>query len=798
MLTVIDLLLVAAFVVCSYLAMEPLAAAQGLHPLDSTPGVAAAEARKLFLPVTFRSSRLANEIIVDGLDVDWTGRIPAATDPSGDSLCGAGTDLTSFYYLSTPENLYIMQRVADGRAGDGWFHFHIDATCGATTRHLILDLTSTRSELLDEDAWRLIARPIGAAQAVAEACLPWAMLGSPSRLEIWPVAPGATACDGFATAIVVAGPTPPEPTWTPTQTPGATPTPTSTPSSTPTWTATCTLTPTPTNTPTASPTVATGKARLTARAYIDGRSQLVLRRDAVYWRHLDWGAPGRQGGANEPTYLNGVPWYPSWPDSPNAENAWCNCDSSSYTGVALLATQPQTVTLETTWARGSVTLAQQPSASNDWTLAVEFNDNNWGYADWYQITLDYTSPSSTTAGPAVLLLVRASLAPALGPTYQTFKADLESEGYTVLEAPVADAATPPHVKSLIRGFWLDSRYRLSGVILIGDIPAAYGVMHTGDYSNPSAWQVVLSLDAVDIFYGDMDGSWQHITPADFDFLCAHYPAKVASLQLDPSCTTFRSRYLVTLDKEHEWDYGAIADKPQYAMELWIARLMTHNLKIPGKTEAMLLNEYFAWNHAFRTRARPVQDKALVLCEGCEGETGYNEQGMDYTGVFDDVIKEKLVSPTLYLMHLQESGGSKLLYITVHSWPKGHGLHGGSVTTVDLLSSPKNNVMYLLNACSACRWDEYVSTPTDPNYLCGLYVFDRTHAGGDFGLGAMGFAGVGGFNNLHYFTDYYHAHPGASYGQMWLYWHNRNLQINFGPNNYVFLGDPTIGPDTAAP
>ena len=63
---------------------------------------------------------------------------------------------------------------------------------------------------------------------------------------------------------------------------------------------------------------------------------------------------------------------------------------------------------------------------------------------------------------------------------------------------------------------------------------------------------------------------------------------------------------------------------------------------------------------------------------------------------------------------------------------------------------------------------------------------------------MGFAGVGGFNNLYYFTDYYHAHPGASYGQMWLYWHNRNLQINFGPNNYVFLGDPTIGPDTGAP
>ncbi len=280
---------------------------------------------------------------------------------------------------------------------------------------------------------------------MAEACLPWAMLGSPVRVEIWPVAPGATACDGFATAIVVTGPATPVPTWTPTQTPSATPTPTSTRTASPTWTATRTLTPTPTSTPTASPTT-TGAARLVVRAYVDGRSQFIVRRDTVHWHHLDWAAPGRQGGANEPTYLNGAPWYPTWPDSSGAENAWCDCDSSTYTGVPLLATQPQTITLETTWGRGSVTIVQQPSASNDWTLAVEFNDNDWGYADWYQITLDYASPSSAVSGPAVLLLVKASLAPALGPAHQPFEADLESDGYTVRK--VADSATPPDIKNL--------------------------------------------------------------------------------------------------------------------------------------------------------------------------------------------------------------------------------------------------------------------------------------------------------------------------------------------------------------
>jgi hypothetical protein len=31
--------------------------------------------------------------------------------------------------------------------------------------------------------------------------------------------------------------------------------------------------------------------------------------------------------------------------------------------------------------------------------------------------------------------------------------------------------------------------------------------------------------------------------------------------------------------------------------------------------------------------------------------------------------------------------------------------------------------------------------------------------------------------------------------MYLYWFNKNQQINFNMHNYVFLGDPTIGPNT---
>ena len=66
----------------------------------------------------------------------------------------------------------------------------------------------------------------------------------------------------------------------------------------------------------------------------------------------------------------------------------------------------------------------------------------------------------------------------------------------------------------------------------------------------------------------------------------------------------------------------------------------------------------------------------------------------------------------------------------------------------------------VNACSAVRWDQYVSTPTNPNYMGGLYVFNRNESTGDFGLGVVGFTGVGGFDNLRFLAGQKGAGTGA--------------------------------------
>lgn len=138
--------------------------------------------------------------------------------------------------------------------------------------------------------------------------------------------------------------------------------------------------------PTASSTV------LNVRAYIDGKSQLIIRGDTIYWHHLDWAAPGRHFDAkvNQPTYLNNAKWEPTWPDIPDSENRDCQCDSSPYQGIPTLANMNQEAWVEIVKARGTVVILQQPSTKNDFTLIIEFDDNIQSGPDWYEVNVGYT------------------------------------------------------------------------------------------------------------------------------------------------------------------------------------------------------------------------------------------------------------------------------------------------------------------------------------------------------------------------------------------------------------------------
>lgn len=124
------------------------------------------------------------------------------------------------------------------------------------------------------------------------------------------------------------------------------------------------------------------------QALIDGRSQLILRGDTAQWHHFDFAAPGRHEFANEPTVINGAGWFPVWPDVPDAENRDCNCLSDVFSEVKpplpLTATP---VVLHLVRSRGVTSIVQYPAAANDYTLIIEFNDNEPLGADLYVIEL---------------------------------------------------------------------------------------------------------------------------------------------------------------------------------------------------------------------------------------------------------------------------------------------------------------------------------------------------------------------------------------------------------------------------
>ena len=121
---------------------------------------------------------------------------------------------------------------------------------------------------------------------------------------------------------------------------------------------------------------------ITITARIDGRSRLRLKRDTVLWRHLEFAAPGRHGG-DFPTVINGVDWFPVWPDIPNAGNVDCNCSSSTLTGVTPpIPTDGRVPTLQVNQARDEAEIVLLPDASNDYTLIIEFDDDPSGSADY--------------------------------------------------------------------------------------------------------------------------------------------------------------------------------------------------------------------------------------------------------------------------------------------------------------------------------------------------------------------------------------------------------------------------------
>ncbi len=124
------------------------------------------------------------------------------------------------------------------------------------------------------------------------------------------------------------------------------------------------------------------------------------------------GGRGRHDGLNEPTVitttLNGnvvldhFNWIPTWPELPPAEIRYEAFSSTFNTLTPAMPQVPMFVSLDSIQARGFLTITQYPSAANNFTTILEFNDNSWTSHDIYSARVIFSDVPEPSVGMLVM------------------------------------------------------------------------------------------------------------------------------------------------------------------------------------------------------------------------------------------------------------------------------------------------------------------------------------------------------------------------------------------------------------
>jgi hypothetical protein len=115
------------------------------------------------------------------------------------------------------------------------------------------------------------------------------------------------------------------------------------------------------------------------RAYIDGHSRLTLRDGTARWYQLEFDAPGRWGGKNLPTIINGTKWFPQWPQPGLNQN--CDCHSRPFYHL----TPPVPAQADAFFVHAVRCRDTCSARYADGVLCINFNDDPSPGPAWYQV-----------------------------------------------------------------------------------------------------------------------------------------------------------------------------------------------------------------------------------------------------------------------------------------------------------------------------------------------------------------------------------------------------------------------------
>jgi len=113
---------------------------------------------------------------------------------------------------------------------------------------------------------------------------------------------------------------------------------------------------------------------ITFRAVVDGTDVVKVSGSQLWIEHEDFVKPSAM-------FVNGKPWHPVWTDKV----------SDQYQGLnpAFHPHDPMKIKITQLKGRGTVSIIQPLSTANDQTLAFRIDDDPFGGADTYQVSITW-------------------------------------------------------------------------------------------------------------------------------------------------------------------------------------------------------------------------------------------------------------------------------------------------------------------------------------------------------------------------------------------------------------------------
>lgn len=301
-----------------------------------------------------------------------------------------------------------------------------------------------------------------------------------------------------------------------------------------------------------------------------------------------------------------------------------------------------------------------------------------------------------------------------------YLADVVAQGYNYNLTTTFTSASPTENLRAHLAARYNTQEGLAGAVFIGHLPVQTVYTYAGG-------GISGEFHPCDLYYTDLDGSWTSSS--------AH-----GSL---PDTHT-----------DGDGDVGP---------EIWMGRLTTWNLTLlhPGRTEASLLNDYFAKDHAYRTGALTTPRTGLAYTDDDWSHTARAAAlALAVEGPVTDVWNDPATpqdetTAANYKWRLANETYEHVL-LSTHSTSQHHSM-SGSVDNDDLLALDPQALFYHLFACSAAKY-------TDFGYIAGEYVF-----GAGAGLVAVGPAKTGGMMS-HIMDEYFEPlGDGSTFGDAMLQW-----------------------------